>query len=171
MSRPGSRPTSRSSRPVSRGPSSAGQRRTGSGLAGLGVTHGELQVTLRDCESLIRAELVGLPGLYFILLYFTLVWSAVSGGFTKAGSPLLLFPNNPRFSEVLETDLHLLLKYFVSIIPNTDQGPAFALVIDRAGQTWRSVQQVSRLCIYTEILTNNVCCRSSQRSYPSSLPA
>ena len=88
----------------------------------------------------------------------------LSGADVKSNDPY-------RFSEVLETDLHLLLKYFVSIIPNTDQGPAFALVIDRAGQTWRSVQQVTRLCIYTETLMNNVCCRSSQRSYPSSLPA
>ena len=34
---------------------------------------------------------------------------------------MIIFPNNYRFNEVLESDLHLLLKYYVSVIPKNDQ--------------------------------------------------
>ena len=64
----------------------------------------ELQVNLRDCEKLIRNKVVGLPG-----------------GFTKSGHPLIVFPDSYRWFEVLETELHLLLKYYCHIIPRADQ--------------------------------------------------
>ena len=64
----------------------------------------ELSVNIKDCEALIRHGVVGLPG-----------------GLTKSGSPIILFPNTYKFNEVLETDLQLLLKYYVSIIPRQDQ--------------------------------------------------
>ena len=71
----------------------------------------ELSVNIKDCEALIRHGVVGLPG-----------------GQTKSGSPIILFPNTYKFNEVLETDLQLLLKYYVAIIPRQDQvgqtGPA-----------------------------------------------
>ena len=43
------------------------------------------------------------------------------GGFTKSGHPLLILPDNHLFFEVVESDLHLLLKYFISIIPMAKQ--------------------------------------------------
>ena len=88
------------------------------------VSH-DLNVTLKDCESLIRLGVLGLPG-----------------GVTKTGCPLIFFPNTYRFNEVLESDLHLLLKYYVSIIPRTEQVTGFALVIDRNTETWPVIQQV-----------------------------
>ena len=45
----------------------------------------------------------------------------ISGGFTKSGHPLLIFPDNYRFHEVLESDLHLLLKYYISVVPRAEQ--------------------------------------------------
>ena len=40
------------------------------------------------------------------------------GGLTKSGNPIIFFPNTYKFNEVLETDLKLVLKYYVSIIPS-----------------------------------------------------
>ena len=88
------------------------------------VSH-DLNVTLHDCEGLIRLGVLGLPG-----------------GVTKTGCPLIFFPNTYRFNEVLESDLHLLLKYYVSIIPRTEQVTGFALIIDRNTETWPVIQQV-----------------------------
>ena len=80
-----------------------------------------------------------------------------SGGFTKSGHPLIIFPNNYRFNEVLESDLHLLLKYYVSVIPKNDQvdnidqfyclifllqGSGFGIVIDRSTESWPDIQAV-----------------------------
>jgi len=105
------------SRPVSRAASSA------SAGAAAGVQG--LQVHLRDCEDLIRDRIIGLPG-----------------GFTKSGHPLLMFPDNYRFNEVLESDLHLLLKYYISVVPRAEQTPGFAIVIDRRSGTWQEIQAV-----------------------------
>ena len=43
-------------------------------------TVSELQVTLRDCEGLLRRGVVGLPG-----------------AVTRSGRPLLTFPDNYRY--------------------------------------------------------------------------
>ena len=32
-----------------------------------------------------------------------------------------MFPDNYRFHEVLESDLHLLLKYYISVVPRAEQ--------------------------------------------------
>ena len=103
MSRPGSRAASRPpSRLGSRAASLSSSRRQQAA---------ELSVNIKDCEALIRHGVVGLPG-----------------GQTKSGNPIILFPNTYKFNEVLETDLQLLLKYYVAIIPRQDQvgqtGPA-----------------------------------------------
>ena len=45
----------------------------------------------------------------------------ISGGFTKSGHPLLIFPDNYRFDEVLESNLHLLIKYYISVVPRAEQ--------------------------------------------------
>jgi len=82
-----------------------------------------LQVYLHDCQHLVRRGSVGLPG-----------------GFTKSGNPLLFFPDKAGFSNVSEGDLHLLLKYFISVVPRADQSPGFALVIDRRRGSWQEVQ-------------------------------
>ena len=79
----------------------------------------ELQVNLKDCENLIRHRIVGLPGM--LCLKKKTCYFHISGGFTKSGHPLIMFPNNYRFNEVLESDLHLLLKYYVSVIPKNEQ--------------------------------------------------
>ena len=88
--------------------------------------------------------------LYILTYYF-------SGGFTKSGHPLILFPDNYRFHEVLESDLHLLLKYYISVVPRAEQVlllmhmmflklvlqmPGFAIVIDRRNGTWQEVQTI-----------------------------
>ena len=63
-----------------------------------------LRVTLDDCEKLIRNKVVCTPG-----------------GVTRSGHPLISFPDNHRWCEVLETELLLLLKYFYHITPKTEQ--------------------------------------------------
>ena len=63
-----------------------------------------VQVHLHDCQHLVRRGIVGLPG-----------------GFTKSGNPLLFFPDKAGFSSVSEGDLHLLLKYFISVVPRSNQ--------------------------------------------------
>lgn len=100
-----------------------------------------IQVYLHDCQHLVRRGIVGLPG-----------------GFTKSGNPLLFFPDKAGFSNVSEGDLHLLLKYFISVVPRAEQvlllsshlsvqigthlfqSPGFALVIDRRRGSWQEVQ-------------------------------
>ena len=44
-----------------------------------------------------------------------------SGGFTKSGHPLIILPDVYKWYEVLETELHLLLKYYCHIIPRAEQ--------------------------------------------------
>jgi len=108
------------SRPGSRASSSNGR--------GVGSESGSdrgLQVNLRDCEDLVRDGLIGLPG-----------------GFTKSGHPLLVLRDNYRFHEVLESDLHLLLKYYVSVVPKQEQALGFALVLDRRTGSWQEIQAV-----------------------------
>lgn len=91
-------------------------------------------VYLRDCQHLIREGVVGLPG-----------------GFTKSGHPLLVFPDIKESSvpppsgvssNVTESDLHLLLKYYISVVPKVEKNPGFALVIDRRSKSWQEIQVV-----------------------------
>ena len=44
-----------------------------------------------------------------------------SGGFSREGNPLIILPDTHLFFEVLESDLHLVLKYFIQIIPMAKQ--------------------------------------------------
>ena len=55
------------------------------------------------------------------ILQFTVSNEWYSGGFTKSGHPLIIVPDNYLFFEVVESDLHLLLKYYISIIPMAKQ--------------------------------------------------
>ena len=64
----------------------------------------QAQVHLQDCENLLRDEWVGLPG-----------------GFTKSGHPLLIFPDKNKFSHLHDSDLNLLLQYYVSVVPRAEQ--------------------------------------------------
>ena len=124
MSRPHSRANSR---PPSRATSVSSSTRVprGSHVTQHQQFSQDLNVNLQDCESLIRLGVVGLPG-----------------GVTKTGCPIILFPNTYRFNDMLESDLNLLLQYYVSIIPRTEQMPGFAVIIDRSTETWPTIQQV-----------------------------
>jgi hypothetical protein len=46
---------------------------------------------------------------------------SVPSGFTKPGSPVLYFPDDPSssglFSTVADSDLHLLFKYYLAVVP------------------------------------------------------
>ena len=64
----------------------------------------QAQVHLQDCENLLRDEWVGLPG-----------------GFTKTGHPLLIFPDKNKFSHLHDSDLNILLQYYVSVVPRAEQ--------------------------------------------------
>ena len=44
-----------------------------------------------------------------------------AGGVTRSGNPSLIFPDKAGFSNVTEGDLHLLLKYFISVVPKAEQ--------------------------------------------------
>ena len=52
------------------------------------------------------------------------------GGFTKSGNPLLFFPDKAGFSNVSEGDLHLLLKYFISVVLRADQVLYLSRILD-----------------------------------------
>ena len=62
------------------------------------------QVLLKDVTSLVRLNIVSVPS-----------------GFTKLGSPVLYFPDDPAssglFPNVADSDLHLLFKYYLAIVP------------------------------------------------------
>ena len=62
------------------------------------------QVLLKDVTSLVRLNIVSVPS-----------------GFTKLGSPVLYFPDDPSssglFSSVPDSDLHLLFKYYLAVVP------------------------------------------------------
>ena len=62
------------------------------------------QVLLKDVSSLVRLNVVAVPS-----------------GFTKLGSPVLYFPDNPSssglFSGVSDSDLHILFKYYLAVVP------------------------------------------------------
>ena len=47
--------------------------------------------------------------------------SYLLGGFSREGNPLIILPDTHLFFEVLESDLHLVLKYFIQIIPMAKQ--------------------------------------------------
>lgn len=84
---------------------------------------------LNDVIELIRLNLVAVPS-----------------GFTKLGYPILYFPDNQssakQFPTVLESDLHLLFKYYLSVVPRTEQGTGFALIIDRRTQDWSAIRSI-----------------------------
>ena len=99
------------------------------------------QVHLQDCEHLIREKWVNLPG-----------------GFTKAGSPLLIFPDVAQFHCLHVTDLHTLLQYYINVVPRSEQvgpvkcparlhsssafqSPGFAIIIDRREACWQEIQK------------------------------
>ena len=125
MSRPASRAASRppsrqGSRAGSRAGSRSGSSRASAAVPGPSLSQ-ELQVNLKDCENLIRHRIVGLPGICSFFAEEKKCYFLILGGLTKSGHPLIKFPNNYRFNEVLESDLHLLLKYYVSVIPKNEQ--------------------------------------------------
>ena len=52
------------------------------------------------------------------IIHYTLCFA---GGFSRCGHPLIILPDNHLFFELLESDLHMLLKYIIQIIPMTKQ--------------------------------------------------
>ena len=62
------------------------------------------QVMLKDVEEMVRLNPVSVPS-----------------GFTKLGYPILYFPDCAAFSDIMESDLHLLFKYYLSVVPRTEQ--------------------------------------------------
>ncbi len=68
---------------------------------------------------------------------------AVPSGFTKLGHPVLYFPDiSDDFVTVLESDLHLLFKYYLAVVPRAEQASGFALIIDRRNDDWSAVRLV-----------------------------
>lgn len=95
----------------------------------VGVADG--QVLLRDVRHLVRQGHVAPPT-----------------GFTKLGLPVLFFPEESvpgrglGLATVPESDLHLLFKYYLAVVPRTEQASGFALIIDRRLDDWTSVRTV-----------------------------
>ena len=48
-------------------------------------------------------------------------WVSLPGGFTKTGSPLLVFPDKSQFNYLHVTDLHTLLQYYINVVPRSEQ--------------------------------------------------
>ena len=86
-------------------------------------------VLLKDVGHLVRLGIVAVPS-----------------GFTKLGHPVLYLPdigNNSSedtFSSILESDLHLLFKYYLAVVPRSEQSSGFALIIDRRHSDFSTVR-------------------------------
>ena len=63
-------------------------------------------VLLKDVGHLVRLNAVAVPS-----------------GFSKLGNPLLYFPQDSEnhFLNVAESDLHLLFKYYLAVVPRAEQ--------------------------------------------------
>uniref|UniRef100_A0A8C9QWJ9 MCF.2 cell line derived transforming sequence like n=1 Tax=Scleropages formosus TaxID=113540 RepID=A0A8C9QWJ9_SCLFO len=64
----------------------------------------------------------------------------LSGGRGESGSPIIVFPEFPAFSEIQEEEFHNVLTYLTSIPSLTAAGVGFILVIDRRMDKWASVK-------------------------------
>ncbi|KAJ8397932.1 hypothetical protein AAFF_G00432790 [Aldrovandia affinis] len=64
----------------------------------------------------------------------------LSGGRGENGSPIIVFPEFPAFSELEEQEFHNVLTYLTSIPSLTAAGVGFILVIDRRQDRWASVK-------------------------------
>ncbi|XP_036400831.1 guanine nucleotide exchange factor DBS-like isoform X3 [Megalops cyprinoides] len=64
----------------------------------------------------------------------------LSGGRGENGSPIIVFPEFPAFSELQEQEFHNVLTYLTSIPSLTAAGVGFILVIDRRQDRWASVK-------------------------------
>ncbi len=96
---------------------------------------------LKDVSRLVRANLVAAPS-----------------GFTKRGNPILYFPDDAdneeqvhedgggdKLSGVGESDLLLLLRYYLSVVPKAEQSSGFALLVDRRRSSdWSRVRRLFR---------------------------
>ena len=87
-------------------------------------------VLLKDVGHLVRLGIVAVPS-----------------GFTKLGHPVLYLPDNDQhvnevdpFSSILESDLHLLFKYYLAVVPRSEQSSGFALIIDRRHSDFSTVR-------------------------------
>ena len=66
---------------------------------------------LKDVEEMVRLNPVSVPS-----------------GFTKQGHPILYFPDCAAFSDIAESDLHLLFKYYLSVVPRTEQQGGYSVL-------------------------------------------
>ena len=68
-------------------------------------------VLLKDVGHLVRLNVVAVPS-----------------GFSKLGHPVLYFPDKQDdsaelLSSITESDLHLLFKYYLAVVPRAEQAP------------------------------------------------
>jgi hypothetical protein len=77
-----------------------------------------LRINLKDCEDLIRDRIIDPPGKIF-QFYFKFPMNCIQEDLPS--HPLIILPDNYLFFEVMESDLHLLLKYYISVIPMAKQ--------------------------------------------------
>uniref|UniRef100_A0A8C9SNY2 MCF.2 cell line derived transforming sequence like n=1 Tax=Scleropages formosus TaxID=113540 RepID=A0A8C9SNY2_SCLFO len=71
---------------------------------------------------------------------FNTVPFLLPGGRGESGSPIIVFPEFPAFSEIQEEEFHNVLTYLTSIPSLTAAGVGFILVIDRRMDKWASVK-------------------------------
>ncbi|KAG9339468.1 hypothetical protein JZ751_023606, partial [Albula glossodonta] len=64
----------------------------------------------------------------------------LSGGRGENGSPIIIFPEFPAFSELQEQEFHNVLTYLTSIPSLAAAGVGFILVIDRRQDKWAAVK-------------------------------
>uniref|UniRef100_A0A0K2U826 CRAL-TRIO domain-containing protein n=1 Tax=Lepeophtheirus salmonis TaxID=72036 RepID=A0A0K2U826_LEPSM len=74
---------------------------------------GSIPISLKDVVHLIRTNVVTVPA-----------------GFTKFGHPVLFFPSVQLYPIIPESDMLLLFRYYLSVVPRTEQATGFSLVMD-----------------------------------------
>uniref|UniRef100_A0A8C9RJJ6 MCF.2 cell line derived transforming sequence like n=1 Tax=Scleropages formosus TaxID=113540 RepID=A0A8C9RJJ6_SCLFO len=87
---------------------------------------------LQQESSPIRAEDIG-PDLRKQFAF-------LPGGRSHSGSPIIVFPEFPAFSELSECEFHNVLTYLTSVPSLTAAAVGFVLVIDRRLDKWTSVK-------------------------------
>ncbi|XP_026787751.1 guanine nucleotide exchange factor DBS isoform X5 [Pangasianodon hypophthalmus] len=64
----------------------------------------------------------------------------LSGGRGENGSPIIIFPEFPTFTELQEEEFHNVLTYLTSVPSLSASGVGFILIIDRRQDRWASVK-------------------------------
>ncbi|XP_062861810.1 guanine nucleotide exchange factor DBS isoform X2 [Trichomycterus rosablanca] len=95
------------------------------------VTHNIDEIMQRETSPLCAAD---------IITELKKEFAYLSGGRGQDGSPIIIFPEYPAFSEIGDEEFHNVLTYLTSVPSLSAAGVGFILVIDRRQDRWACVK-------------------------------